>query len=331
MASDDAAVLKMAAPAKINLYLEVLGRRADGYHEIETFMTPLALADELTFTAAPELTLTCDDPSLPLDENNLVLKAARLLQHQRPGSARQEPRPPGARIHLSKRIPVAAGLGGGSSDAATTLRGLNQLWQLGLSDKELIGLAAQLGSDVPFFLNGSSAWCTGRGDRVTATKVECEVAPLLICPVIGLSTAEVYRELNAPLTEMASGAALARRSQQEEMTKALDQGDMPRIGQALFNRLQPAAERLLPLVAEIRQLLDELAPEKLFWGHQLSGSGSSYFAVCRSQTDAQRLARLISQRWVGGVLNTGMGTAESKDGPPERTIRLFVTRGNPLF
>jgi 4-diphosphocytidyl-2C-methyl-D-erythritol kinase len=115
------------------------------------------------------------------------------------------------------------------------------------------------------------------------------------------------------------------------MQEALDQGDMPRIGQALFNRLQPAAERLLPLVAEIRQLLDELAPEKLFWGHQLSGSGSSYFAVCRSQTDAQRLARLISQRWVGGVLNTGMGTAESKDGPPERTIRLLVTRGNPLF
>jgi 4-diphosphocytidyl-2-C-methyl-D-erythritol kinase len=331
MASDDAAVLKLAAPAKINFYLEVLGRRSDGYHEIETFMTPLALADELTFTAALELTLTCDDPSLPLDENNLVLKAARLLQHQRPGSS-------GAHIHLTKRIPTAAGLGGGSSDAATTLRGLNQLWQLDLSDEELIGLAAQLGSDVPFFLYGSSAWCEGRGDWVTATKVECEIPLLLICPVIGLSTAEVYQELHAPPLLRGRPGGIKDTSfhliplgkSEHDMREALDQGNVPRIGHALFNRLQPAAEQLLPLVAEIRQLLDELAPENLFWGHQMSGSGSSYFAVCRGQTEAQRLARLISERWAGGVLNTGMGTAESKDGPPERTIRLLVTSGNPL-
>jgi 4-diphosphocytidyl-2-C-methyl-D-erythritol kinase len=315
MASEEAAVLRLAAPAKINLYLEVLGRRADGYHEIDTLMMPLALADELTFTAIQDLTLTCDDPSLPLDENNLVLKAARLLQHQRPGSF-------GARIHLTKRIPTAAGLGGGSSDAAITLRGLNQLWQLGLSNEELIGLAAQIGSDVPFFLHGSAAWCFGRGEQVRPAKIGCEVPLLLICPLVGLSTAEVYRELNAPpLTK----GRLPLEKGERQMQEALDQGNMPRIGEALFNRLQPAAERLLPLVAEIRQLLDGMASENLFWGHRMSGSGSSYFVVCRGQAEAQRLARLVSKGWAGGVLNTGMGTAEPKDGPPERTIRLFQT------
>src|SRR5688500_3075156 len=109
--SADVAAFTLAAPAKINLYLDVLGKRADGYHEIVTYMAPLKLADELTFAPADQLTLTCDDPSLPLDENNLVLKAAHALRRHL-GMAR------GARIHLTKRVPHAAGLGGGSSDAA---------------------------------------------------------------------------------------------------------------------------------------------------------------------------------------------------------------------
>src|SRR5262245_7455761 len=117
MKADAAVAFSLTAPAKINLYLDVLGKRADGYHEIVTCMAPLALADELTFAPAQQLTLTCDDPSLPLDENNLVLKAAHALQRHL-GISR------GAAIGLKKQVPHAAGLGGGSSDAATTLQGL---------------------------------------------------------------------------------------------------------------------------------------------------------------------------------------------------------------
>jgi len=329
------ATLKLAAPAKINLYLEVLGKRADGYHEIVTYMTPLALADELTFTAADQLTLTCDDPALPLDENNLVLKAAHaLLRHT--GIKR------GAAIHLAKRVPYAAGLGGGSSDAAATLRGLNQLWQTGLSDAELMTFAAQLGSDVPFFLLNSAAWCRGRGEQLEAAKLTTQLPILLICPAVGLSTAAVYSSL-APGTPgdrvgvRGQNLGFARHPSplptstwrggtEEAMKHALERADAERIGQALFNRLQEPAERLLPLVAEVRQLLEDLAPENLTWGHQMSGSGSSYFALCRGETEAQRLARQIQNRWAGGVLITGMGTAQPKEGPPERTLKLFVTK-----
>jgi 4-diphosphocytidyl-2-C-methyl-D-erythritol kinase len=331
----EAAALTLAAPAKINLYLDVLDRRADGYHEIVTYMAPLALADELTFAPANQLSLTCDDPSLPLDENNLVLRAAQALQ-------RHSGSPRGAAIHLNKRVPHAAGLGGGSSDAASTLRGLNRLWQTKLPDAELMTLAAQLGSDVPFFLANSAAWCRGRGERVEPVRLTSRLPILLICPNVGLSTAAVYQAWSSPGrgedgsegrvrgkapagADSPSSSPVPRSSREWAMREALERGDAEQIGAALFNRLQPPAERLLPLVAEVRQLLDELAPEGLYWGHQMSGSGSGYFVVCRGEAEAQRLARLVFTRWVGGVLITGMGTAQPKDGPPERTLRLYVT------
>jgi 4-diphosphocytidyl-2-C-methyl-D-erythritol kinase len=333
--SADATALTVAAPAKINLFLDVLGNRADGYHEIVTYMTPLALADELTFVSANHLTLTCDDPSLPLDENNLVLKAAHALRRYT-GTTR------GASIQLTKRVPHAAGLGGGSSDAASTLRGLNRLWQTTLSDQELMTLAAQLGSDVPFFLLDSAAWCRGRGERVELARLTTRLPILLLCPSVGLSTAAVYQAWSstltvedapegrvrgkAPLGADSPNSSPARASSREEvMRQALERGAARHIGQALFNRLQSPAERLLPLVADVRQLLEALASEDLFWGHQMSGSGSSYFVVCRGEAEAQRLARLVITRWAGGVRVTGMGTAQPKDGPPERTLRLYLT------
>src|SRR3989338_9285778 len=125
-------MIRLRAPAKLNLYLRVLGRRPDGYHEIETLFERINLADELTFAEQPhEVQLTCTDPSLSCGEDNLIVKAARLLQYVS-GTRR------GARIHLTKRIPIAAGLGGGSSDAATTLLGLNELWRLRLEPKQLV-------------------------------------------------------------------------------------------------------------------------------------------------------------------------------------------------
>lgn len=307
-------MLQLSAPAKINLFLEVLGRRNDGYHELVTCMVPLAWADELHFIASPQLTLRCSDPLLPLDQNNLVLKAALALQHHTKTSL-------GAEIYLNKKIPSPAGLGGGSSDAATTLRGLNQLWQLNLSDAELMNLAATIGSDVPFFLAGSAAWCRGRGERVTPFQMGCKLSLLLVCPMVGLSTPAVYQTLQAPPLD----AGLQQAVSETAMLQALRMQSPDVIAEALFNRLQPPAERCLPLLGELRQLLETARSRNMCLGSLMSGSGSSYFVVCRDQDETQRLARWMEKTWDGGVQTHSMGTTESKSGPMERTLRLYIT------
>jgi 4-diphosphocytidyl-2-C-methyl-D-erythritol kinase len=307
-------MLQLTAPAKINLFLEVLGRRSDGYHELVTCMVPLTWADELTFSPSPTLSLTCSDPALPLDENNLVLKAARALQHHTQTSL-------GAAIHLTKRIPSPAGLGGGSSDAATTLRGLVQLWNLQLSDSELLHLAAQIGSDVPFFLAGSAAWCRGRGEQLTPFNLDVKLSILLICPLVGLSTPAVYQTLQAPPLEV----GLQQATSEQAMQAALRMKAPERIASELFNRLQPPAERCLPLLEEIRLLLDDARSQGLCLGSLMSGSGSSSFVVCRDQAETQRLARWINQTWVGGVQTASMGITDTRSGSTERTLRLYIT------
>src|SRR5438132_11639998 len=155
------AALALQAPAKVNLFLEVLGKRPDGYHDLETLMVAVDVTDTLEFwpDESGALTLTCDAPGLTTGPDNLVLRAAdRLKRHAN--------YPGGAAIHLAKSIPMQAGLAGGSSDAATSLKGLNRLWNLGLPDAELARLAAEIGSDVAFFFAPGAAWCTGRGEKV---------------------------------------------------------------------------------------------------------------------------------------------------------------------
>ncbi|MBI1992544.1 MAG: 4-(cytidine 5'-diphospho)-2-C-methyl-D-erythritol kinase, partial [Candidatus Omnitrophica bacterium] len=180
-------MIHLRAPAKLNLSLRVLGKRPDGYHEIETLFERIDLADELTFEDGPrQLTLTCSDPTLSCGEDNLILKAARLLQAT-VGASR------GARIHLVKRIPVAAGLGGGSSDAATTLMGLSRLWGLELEPPQLRSLAAQLGSDVPFFLSETPfAIGRGRGELCEPIPQAPVLSHVLVVPNERLSTKAVY-------------------------------------------------------------------------------------------------------------------------------------------
>lgn len=183
------------APAKINWTLEVLSKRADGYHEIRSVMQTIDLCDELSIEVANELTLTVDDNSSALSNDppdaNLAYRAALALREH--AGYRH-----GAAIRLSKHIPVAAGLGGGSSDAAATLRGLRALWELDISDEELAGLGAQLGSDVPFFLRGGTAIASGRGEIVEplpdAQAQEVEIAPPPLRVVVD-KTARMYAAL----------------------------------------------------------------------------------------------------------------------------------------
>jgi 4-diphosphocytidyl-2-C-methyl-D-erythritol kinase len=273
-----AGTVHVLAPAKINLYLEILGKRPDGYHDIATLMLAVELFDELDLDldGSGSLSLSCDVPGLSTGPDNLVLRAAGLLQ-SRTGCSK------GAKIHLTKRIPWAAGLGGGSSDAAATLAGLNELWQLNLSAAELAEMGAEIGSDVPFFFHTPAAWCTGRGEKVAPVNVGRAFDLVLVKPPIGLSTAEVYR--NCGWSESAA------RNTEADILEALVAGDVERIAKGLHNRLQDAAFRLAPSVAELYRRLRNTGAA----GCLLSGSGSCLFALCRDRQEAQRVIDALSE------------------------------------
>jgi 4-diphosphocytidyl-2-C-methyl-D-erythritol kinase len=261
--------LVVRAPAKVNLFLEVLGKRPDGYHEIATLMVAIRLMDTLLFKEEPDLRLGCARPDLSTGPDNLILRAARLLQ-ARTGCSK------GAHIRLVKRVPMAAGLAGGSTDAAATLWGLNRLWNLDLTLDELARLGGELGSDVPFFFYTPAAWCTGRGEQVTRVPLGRPLDLVLLCPLFGCPTAEVYRNLIVPAVPE-SGAALRR---------AVAAGQVDVIGRLLHNRLQPAAEKIAPAIPAFYRRLAQLGPA----GQLMSGSGSSLFALCRDRPEAERMA-----------------------------------------
>jgi len=180
--------MQLSAPAKVNLSFQIKERRADGFHEIETLMTPISLADRLTIERAgddDQIKFSCDDPSLPVGDDNLVVRAAKFFR-ERTGIRT------GLTIALEKKIPHGAGLGGGSSDAASTLLGLNELFGTRLPDGEFLKLAAQLGSDVPFFLIRSAAVCRGRGELVTPISVDSKFHLLLLKPEFSVPTPWAY-------------------------------------------------------------------------------------------------------------------------------------------
>ena len=283
--------LRVRCPAKLNLFLEVVERRPDGYHNLDTIMQAVDLYDELEIVAQPEpeLSLECSDPTLPCDERNLVLRAALALR-QATGCR------VGARFRLAKRIPMQAGLGGGSSDAAGALLGLNQAWCLGLSTESLREIAASVGSDVAFFLYGGTARCRGRGELVEPLPVSARFDYVLLFPRVGVSTAEAYGRLRFPLTPQAPSATI--------LLDSLLAGDVSSLGRSLFNRLEGPAFGIHPRLAEAK---GRLAASGLFQGVCMTGSGSALFGLCRPEdaeharegTVALRLGQAASVRSVG--------------------------------
>jgi 4-diphosphocytidyl-2-C-methyl-D-erythritol kinase len=271
--------LQVSAPAKLNLTLEVVGKRPDRFHELRSLMVAIDLCDELTLTEEPNgaLSFDCDVPELAGDDN-LVMKAARLIREVT-GCQR------GAKIELKKRIPWAAGLGGGSSDAASTLAGLNELWQLNRTRDELATLGGQLGSDVSFFFFTPVAWCWSRGEKIRPLTLGGDLFFLLVAPREGLSTPKVFAELNCQTDWI---------SQEEpeppgELVKALREADVDRLAVQLRNDLQAAAMRISPAVRDWHQRLSETMAGRAM----MSGSGSSWFALCRDREEAeQTLSRL---------------------------------------
>lgn len=260
------------APAKLNLFLEVLGKRSDGFHEVETLILLVNLFDTLEVRGDPtgNLSLECDAPGVPSGPGNLAYEAARLMQT---GFAPSR----GAIIRLTKRIPHQAGLGGGSSDGATTLIALNELWGLRRSPDELAGVAKQLGSDVAAFLVPPASWCTGRGEIVEPESVGRIVDLVVVKPRVGLATAEVYKRVTVPAFPVSG----------DRVRAALRAGDVEALARCLHNRLQEPAFTLRPEVGEVARLLSQCGP----LGCLMSGSGSSVFALCRDRADAVRVAQ----------------------------------------
>ncbi len=248
-------------PAKINLSLRVLGRRPDGYHELDTVFQTIDLWDTLEIRSADRLTLECDDPRLPVDGSNLVLKAAERLSKSAPGSGA------GAALRLSKGIPVGAGLGGGSSAAAAALMICSRLWDMALADDELAGIARDLGADVPFFLLGGTARGRGRGDDLTPLEPVPPRELLLGFPPFGIASAEVYRRLSARLTPPWNGVSLPPPSGHkwpEGKDFALAGNDLEAIVFEGWPELKRFRDALLATGAR---------------GALLSGSGSTVFGV----------------------------------------------------
>jgi 4-diphosphocytidyl-2-C-methyl-D-erythritol kinase len=292
------------APAKLNLFLEIRGKRPDGYHELDSVMARLDLCDSLTFlpTDDPAIRLDCSWAAgwqaraeaaglanwgeLPPAEENLAVRAARLLQQEA-----GEPR--GGEITLVKRIPAAAGLGGASSDAAAALVAANAAWGLDWPRERLMELAARLGSDVPFFVTSPVARAQGRGELLES----CEELPPLWAVVVrpneGLSTPLVYRHCRVPAEPRSADGLLA----------AWRGGRAEEVGKRLHNRLAEPARELSPWIGRLAEEFGRLDT----LGHQMSGSGTSYFGLARDARHARRLAAVLRGRGWGWVVAARVG------------------------
>jgi len=287
--------IERRSPCKVNLVLNILGKRADGFHELETVMHPIAYYDHLTFkcngsvrkTGSGEpINLSCSDPSLPTDKSNLVYRAAQSFL-QAAGIKDV------VSIHLEKRIPMAAGLGGGSGNAAMTLLGLNELFGSPLGPKKLDGIAASLGSDIPFFLQDGPALATGRGDQIKTLPSFPALkgtAFLLIHPGFGIATAWAYQQL-ARFPEVLNG----RHGRAEQLIAALNHsasgpGEACKL---LYNSLEAPALEKYPLL----QLFQDFLRSNGAVGTLMSGSGSTTFAIAKDQATAEQLAEKLRSKF----------------------------------
>jgi 4-diphosphocytidyl-2-C-methyl-D-erythritol kinase len=258
--------MQVIAPAKINLSLRVLGRRSDGFHEIETFIAPISLCDEIKIeqrSGKQQIAFRCDDPSVPKGEDNIVVRAANLFFEETKVSS-------GISIVLKKAIPHGAGLGGGSSDAASTLLALNELFETNLPREALAKMAEMIGSDVPFFIFQSAAVCKGRGEFVSPTRLREHLSVLLLKPEFGVPTQWAYS-----------------RWRDSREIPGVSYGAQQFTQQSFVNDLERPVFEKFVFLAEIKMWLLK-QPE--VGAALMSGSGSTVFAAIRDNVDVDRLA-----------------------------------------
>jgi len=272
----DRSFLRFMAFAKLNLFLEVLNKREDGYHNIRSLIVSVNLADTLKFKRTrSDLTLKCDSDEVPSGPENLCLAAALAVKDY--SNSRY-----GAEITLHKSIPVAAGLGGGSSDAGCTLIAINKLWELGLAEKELFALAEEIGSDVPFFIRGGAQLAEGRGEKLTRVEGVPETWFVLVTPQLKVNSGWAYSRVKIGLTKrgyehriMPSGVGL----------------DAASIVRGFRNDLESGVIETYPVVRELKDLL--ISQGAL--GSLMSGSGPTVFGVARDRTSATAIASSVSR------------------------------------
>ncbi|OIJ20528.1 4-(cytidine 5'-diphospho)-2-C-methyl-D-erythritol kinase [Anaerobacillus alkalidiazotrophicus] len=263
--------ISIKAPAKINLSLDVLHKREDGFHEVEMIMTTVDLADRIELTLLEENRIIVDvsEGFVPNDSRNLAYQAAQLLKDRYQINK-------GVHISIKKNIPVSAGLAGGSSDAAATLRGLNKLWSLHLSIDELATLGAHIGSDVSFCVYGGTALATGRGERIEHITPPPPCWIILAKPPIGVSTAEIYRNLKVDQIE---------HPDINEMISAINSSDYEKICKQLGNVLESVTFKLYPEVQRIKEQMIRFGAD----GVLMSGSGPTVFALVKHESRAARI------------------------------------------
>jgi len=270
--------LEKKSPCKVNLILNILGKRADGFHELETVMQPVNICDEMTFErAGTGLQLTCSNIELPTDSKNLVHRAATSFLVATKISD-------GVRIHLQKNLPLAGGIGGGSANAAVTFTALNELFGSPLPLERLHELAAALGSDVPFFLYGKPALATGRGEKVRTLEIFPALkgkAFFLVHPGFGISTPWSYQNL-ARFPEALNGKA----GRAEKLVSALQSNDWPAVTDGIYNSLEAPAFDKFPVLALYKEFLRENGALVSL----MSGSGSTTFAITENLAAADSLA-----------------------------------------
>ncbi len=266
--------LTLKSPAKINLFLEVLRKRDDGYHEIVSLIQAVDLCDEVILQRRKRgVVVACDHPDCPTDESNLTFKAASMLLEE-------EKIDEGVSIHINKKIPISAGLGGGSSNAAATLKGINQLFELELSDKKLHVLASRIGSDVPFFLYSGQALVKGRGEKIKPINMYRDYWLVLVCPHFEVSTRWAYQNVKISLTK----------ERKELNLKSLENGFVFfKALRSFRNDLEEVVSKRHPVIQKIKEVLENSGALK----SSMSGSGPTVYGVFDRKPQAEEVARKL--------------------------------------
>jgi 4-diphosphocytidyl-2-C-methyl-D-erythritol kinase len=278
-------LLHKKSPCKVNLLLNILGKRSDDFHELETVMQPVNLYDELTFeSGGKSVELSCSEKSLPTDSKNLVFHAAEQFLKAAKISD-------GVKIHLEKKIPLAAGLGGGSGNAATTLLALNELFGWPLAAEKLFEIAAALGSDIPFFLQSKPALATGRGEKIQPLENFPTLngnTILLVHPGFGIATAWAYQNL-ARFPKALNG----KKGRALAFISKLEANDWPAVANGFYNSLEAPALEKFPILA----LFQEFLRANGALAALMSGSGSTTFAICENVSAAESLAEKFKSKF----------------------------------
>ena len=271
-------MIRLLAPAKVNLTLRILNKRQDGYHNIESLVQKVDLYDRITMEDSSDggITLQCSDPTLPTDSGNIAVRAAEMFRESAGVPAR------GVRISLQKRIPHGAGLGGGSSDAAAVLLGLTHLWNRPLDREILLGIAAQLGSDVPLFLHPSPAVISGRGEIVRPSYIRINGFYVIVRPDVSVSTQWAYSNFRLTKSPEEYRISPLSRAVGEEISPGMWDG-------LLFNDLEACVFERFPQVERSREVLIQHGARASL----MSGSGSAVFGLFDNLGDARKAARKI--------------------------------------